>query len=57
MYTYIHPWNYETLWLKLDKCVTTNTITHRPKIEIHKTHGHHLKARLSGGRDIYEGTY
>jgi hypothetical protein len=33
------------------------TTTPRPKIEIHKTHGHYLKARLSGGRDLNEGTY
>ena len=33
------------------------TTTPRPKIEIHKTHGHYLKARLSGGRDQHEGTY
>ena len=31
------------------------TTTPRPKIEIHKSHGHSMKVRLAGGRDAFEG--
>ena len=32
------------------------TTTPRPKIEIHKSHGHQIQVRLFGGRDPLEGT-